>query len=158
MERYRATFCLGNPPEMAKTTQPVMAGHFSLDPITLYIDCEGTIATINGPKHKALGAQGPRAHVWNKLLFSHDEVKAVKVKGHATERDVEAAHFPLVQKGETILQTPSQKKGLTHTSQLFESPRQSLPVLPWPRKRHDGPPKRTFCSGSGGATTRETAP
>ena len=33
-----------------------MAGQFTLDPLTLYIDCEGTIATINGPKHKALGA------------------------------------------------------------------------------------------------------
>ena len=63
-----------------------MAGQFTLDPLTLYIDCEGTIATISGPKHKALGAQGPRAHVWNRLLFSHDEVRAVKVKGHATER------------------------------------------------------------------------
>ena len=25
-----------------------------MDPLTLHIDCEGTIATINGPKHKAL--------------------------------------------------------------------------------------------------------
>ena len=41
-------------------------------------------------KCKALGAGGPRAHVWNRLLVSHDEVKAVKIKGHATQRDVEA--------------------------------------------------------------------
>ena len=54
-----------------------MAGHITLDPLTLYIHCEGTIATVNGPKHKALGAQGPRAHVWNRLLVSHDEVRAV---------------------------------------------------------------------------------
>ena len=26
-----------------------MAGQFTLDPLTLYIDCEGTIATVNGP-------------------------------------------------------------------------------------------------------------
>ena len=30
-----------------------MAGHITLDPLTLYIDREGTIATVNGPKHKA---------------------------------------------------------------------------------------------------------
>ena len=88
-----------------------MAVQFTLDPLTLYIDCEGTIATINGPKHKALGAQGSRAHVWNRLLFSHDEVRAVKVKGHATERYAEAGEFPTCAKGETTLQTPSQKKG-----------------------------------------------
>ena len=67
-----------------------MAGQFSMDPITLHIDCEGTIATIQGPRCKALGATHPRAHVWSRLLASHDEVRAVKVKGHATMRDVEA--------------------------------------------------------------------
>ena len=36
-----------------------LAGHITLDPLTLYSDCEGTIATVNGPKHKALGARGP---------------------------------------------------------------------------------------------------
>ena len=69
-----------------------MAGHITLDPFTLYVDCEGTIATVNGPKHKALGAQGPRAHVWNRLLVSHDEVRAAKVKGHATQHNMEAGH------------------------------------------------------------------
>ena len=55
-----------------------MAGQFTLDPVTLFIDWEGTIATINGPKHKALGARGPRAHAWNRLLFSHDEESDVE--------------------------------------------------------------------------------
>ena len=118
-----------------------MAGHITLDPLTLYTDCEGTIATVSGPKHKALGAQGPRAHVWNRLLNSHDEVKAVKVKGHATERDVRWGALPTCSKGEMTLQTPSPKKGQTYTSLLFGSPRQLLVV------RHDGRP--TCCSDSG---------
>ena len=67
-----------------------MAVLFTMDPLTLHIDCEGTIATVNGPKCKALGATHPRAHVWSRLLASHDQVRAVKVKGHATVRDVEA--------------------------------------------------------------------
>ena len=58
-----------------------MAGH---------VDCEGTIASVNGPTCKDLCAGGPRAHVWNRLLVSHGEVRAVKVKGQTTERDVEA--------------------------------------------------------------------
>ena len=43
-----------------------MAGHITLDPLTLHIDCESSIATVNGPKCKVLRAQGPRAHVWTK--------------------------------------------------------------------------------------------
>ena len=131
-----------------------LAGQFTLDPLTLYIDCAGTIATINGPKHKALGAQGPRAHVWNRLLFSHDEVRAVKVKGHATERDVEAGRTShLCKRGNDFADTFAKKKGQICTSPLFASPRQLLLVRPWPSKRHVGRPKRTFCSGSGGGTT-----
>ena len=67
-----------------------MAGHITVDPLTLHIGCEGTIATISGPKCVALGAGGRRAHVWSRPLGSHDEVRAIKVKGHATQRDVEA--------------------------------------------------------------------
>ena len=67
-----------------------MAGHITLDPLTLHTDCEGTIATVNGPKCKALGAGGSRARIWSRVLVSHDEVRAVKVKGPAKKRDVEA--------------------------------------------------------------------
>ena len=80
--------------------------------LTLYIDCEGTIATINGPKHKALGARGPRTHVSNRLLFSHDEVRAVKVQGPChRERRGGWANFPLVQKGNDFADTFAKKKG-----------------------------------------------
>ena len=34
-----------------------MAGPITMDPLTLHIDCAGTIATINGPKRNALGAR-----------------------------------------------------------------------------------------------------
>ena len=92
-----------------------MAGQFAMDPLTLYIDCEGTIATVNGPKHKALGARGPRAHVWNRLLCSHDEVKAVKVKGHATLRDVEDGRTShLFKKGNDLADTFAKKGADTH--------------------------------------------
>ena len=80
-----------------------MAGIITMDPLTLYIDCEGTVATINGPKCKALGARGPCAHVWSRLLVSHDEVRAIKVKGHAhPARCGGWAHFPSVQKGKRL--------------------------------------------------------
>ena len=49
--------------------------------------------------------------------------------------------------------TPLQRKGPTHTSLLFESPRQPLPVLSWPSKRRGGRPRPTSCSGSGVGTT-----
>ena len=92
-----------------------MAVQFTLDPLTLFIDCEGAIATINGPKYKALGARGPRAHVWNRLLFSHDEVRAVKVKGHATELDVEAGPTShLCKKGNDLADTFAKKGADTH--------------------------------------------
>ena len=87
MEQSQATFCLGSRPEMAKITLLPWQASSPWTPLTLHIDCECTVVTINGPKHKALGARGPRAHVWSRLLFSHDEVKAIKV---ATQRDVEA--------------------------------------------------------------------
>ena len=73
-----------------------MAGTITMDPLTLHIDCAGTIATINWARCKALGAGGARAHVWSswsRLLCSHGEVRALKVKRPATQRDVEAWRF-----------------------------------------------------------------
>ena len=78
-----------------------MAGHIKLDPLTLHIDCED----------KALGAQGPRAHVWNRLLVSQDEVRAVKVKGHATQRDVEAGRTSHLRKRRNDFADTFAKKG-----------------------------------------------
>ena len=48
-----------------------------------------------------------------------------------------------------LADTFAKKRAATHTSLLFALPRQSLLVLPWPSKRHDGRPRRTCWSGSG---------
>ena len=69
-------------------------------------------------KHKALRKpEAPEHTSGTELLFSHDEVK---VKGHSTQRDVEAGRTSHLCKRETTLQTPSPKKEQTHTSLLFE--------------------------------------
>ena len=149
MERYRETFCLGSPPDHAAA----MAGQFTLDPLTLYIDCEGTIATINGPKHKALGAQGPRAHVWNRLLFSHDEVRAIKVKGHATERDVEAGRTSHLCKRRNDLADTFAKKGADTHKPAFRVAKTVVACASLAKQAARWAAKRTFCSGSGGGTT-----
>ena len=67
------------------------------------------------------------------------------MRHHATWRQ---GALPTCAKGETTFQTLSPRKGQTHTSLLFASPRQSLRVLPWLSKRHDASPRLTFCSGS----------
>ena len=95
-----------------------MAGHITLDPLMLHIDCEGTIATINGPKHKALGARGHRAHVWNRLLFSHTrpgQSRSRVIPQRATWRRGE---LPTCAKGKTTLQTPLPRRG-KHTQACF---------------------------------------
>ena len=130
-----------------------MAGHITLDPLTLHIDCEGTVATINGPKHKALGAQGTRAHVWNRLLVFPRRGQGGQSQG-SCDRARRGGGGHLCAKGETTLQTPSQRKGQTHTNPPFVLPRQSLRVPPWPSKRRDGRQRPTSCSGSGVGATR----
>ena len=85
--------------------------------------------------------------------FSHDEVRALKVKGHATERNVEAGRTSHLCKRRNDFADTFAKKVQIRTSPLFASPRQLWFVRPWPSKRHVGRPKRTFCSGSGCGTT-----
>ena len=82
-----------------------MAEQFTLDPLTLYIDCEGTIATINGPKHKALGARGQGS------------------QGQGSchrERRGGWANFPLVQKGQRPCRHLRKKRG-RYTQARFSS-------------------------------------
>ena len=93
----------------------------TMDPLTLHIDCEGTIATVNGPKCKALGAGDPRARVWSRLLVSFDEVTAVKVKCHATQRDVEAGCTShLFKRGKRLCRHLCQERD-RHTQACFSS-------------------------------------
>ena len=145
--RYRETFARAEPLEMAKTMQRPR----TLDPLTLHICCEGRHRDSQWAKAKSLGS--PRAHVWNRLLVSTTKSgrsRSRVVRQNATWR---RSARPTCAKGETTLQMPSPRKGQKHTSLLFASPRQSLRVLPWPSKRHDGGPRRTLCSGSGVGTT-----
>ena len=75
-------------------------------------------------------------HVWNRASgVPPTRLGAVRVKGHATQRDVEAGRTSHLCKKETTLQTPLPRKEQTHTSLLFGSARQSLLVLSWPSKR-----------------------
>ena len=58
---------------------------------------------------------GPRAHVWNRVLVSHDEVRAVKVNGHSTERDVEVGRIShLCKKGNDLADSFAKKGADTH--------------------------------------------
>ena len=107
----RATYCLGRLCAMARTT-PLPWQESSPWTPTLHIGCEGTIATINGPKFKALAAGCPRAPVWSRLLGSHEEVRAIKVKGHATQRDVEAGRSShLFKRGKRLCRYLCKEKG-----------------------------------------------
>ena len=75
---------------MARTMQQPRQG----TPRWIRLRCTSTAKVPSlqsmGPKCKALGAGGSRAHVRNRLLVSYDEVRAGKVNCHATQRDVEA--------------------------------------------------------------------
>ena len=143
----RATFCLGSLPEMAKITQRPWRGS------SPWIRSRST-STAKVPSRQSMGQSTkpweprppplPRAHVWNRLLFSTTR------SGQSRSRVMrQSAMWRLGALPDTF----ANKGADTHTSLLFESPRQSLPVLPWPSKRHVGRPKRTFCSGSGGGMT-----
>ena len=112
-------FCQGSPLEMAKIMRRPWRGTQPWIRSRCTSTAKAPSLTINGPKHKALGAQGPRAHVWNRLFVSHDEVRAVKVKGHATERDVEAVRTSHLYKRGNDLADPFAKKKGRHTQARF---------------------------------------
>ena len=79
-----------------------------------------------------------------RLRVPHDEGQGSQGQGpRHTARRGGWAHSPLVQKGERSCRYFLQKKGPTHKSMHFESPRPLWPVLPWPSKRHDGRPRPT---------------
>ena len=149
MERYRATFCLGSVPEMAKITQRPWRGS------SHWIRSRST-STAKVPLRQSMGQSTkpwePEAPEHTSgtgfcLPTTRSGLSRSRVMRHSAMWRL--GELPTCAKRETTLQTPSPKKGQTHTSLLFESPRQLLPVLPWPSKRHVGRPKRTFCSGSG---------
>ena len=153
MGRYRATFCLNSPPEMAKTTQRPWRGS------SLWIRSRST-STAKVPSRQSMGQstkpwepEAPEHTSGTGFCFPttrSGQSRSRVMRQRATWR---LGELPTCAKGATTLQTPSQKKVQIHTSPLFESPRQLLLVRPWPSKRHVGRPKRTLSSGSGGGTT-----
>ena len=86
----------------------------------------GTIATVNRPKCKALGAGIPRAPVWS---FWFPTTRSGQSRSRATPHSAtwRLGALPTCSKGETIMPILLQRKGPTHTSLLFETPRQLWP-------------------------------
>ena len=96
-----------------------MGGHTTKDPLPLHTDCEGTIATVSGPKCKVLGAGVPSTRLEQASGF-HDEVRAAKVKGHlATQRDVEVERTSHLSKRRNEYADIFAKKGVRHTQACF---------------------------------------
>ena len=95
----------------------VMAGTITIDPLTLHIDCEGTIATINGPKRNAWGAGGPVSGAG----FFAPTMRLGQFWSRATLLSAtwRRGAPPTFSKGETMSLTPSQRREQTHTSLLF---------------------------------------
>ena len=118
-----------------------IAGPITMDPLTLHINCAGTIATIRGPKGKAVGAKEKRAHVWSRLLCSHDEVKAVKVKRPRDGgRRAGWALHPFVPTWKQFRGCVRREKVQTYTSHPFESRALCWASFPWPSKLPAGRP------------------
>ena len=106
-------------------------------------------------KAQSFGSPRPRAHVWNRLLVSHDEVRAVKVKVHSTQGATwRLGALPILfKRGKRLCRHTLQRKEQTHTSLLFGWPRVLLLAPLWPSKRRVGLLRPTSCSGSGVGTT-----
>ena len=56
-----------------------VSGVLTSDPVTLHIDCFGTVEAVRAPTKKTLGAGSERAHIWSRLLPYHDDMAAVRV-------------------------------------------------------------------------------
>ena len=90
-----------------------MAGIITMDLLTLHIDCEGTIATVNGPKCKALVEQeAPEQKSGAGFWTTRSGQSSSRATPHNATWELGA--LPTCSKGETTLQTPLQRKGQTH--------------------------------------------
>ena len=96
-----------------------MAEQFTLDPLTLYIDCEGTIATINGQKHKAFGARGPPRTRLEQAPFFPQRGQGCQGQGSCDRaRRGGEENFPRVQKGKRLCRHLCQERG-RHSQACF---------------------------------------
>ena len=101
-----------------------MAGLFTLDPLTLHIGCEGTVATIQG---SVGGNSPPSARLEQAVGFP---------------RSGQGSHN--ARRGKTIPPTFQPRKERMHTSHLSTSPRLWSLALRWPWR--GGQPRPTSCS------------
>ena len=62
------------PVPRAGDSSAATAGALTHDSVPLHIDCAGTIGNIRAPRKMTLEAGGERAHIWSKLLATHEEV------------------------------------------------------------------------------------
>ena len=98
-----------------------MASQLCLGPLKVRPDCSGTVSTANGSRALACGPGQARAHLWAKTFADHPELEAIKVKGHATSRDIELGRTTLWEKkGNTAADVLAKKGALKHPSWGFE--------------------------------------
>ena len=90
-----------------------MAGPITMDLLGLHIDCVGTIATIRGPKRKALGVRGKKGRTSGAgCTAPTTRSRRSRSRAMRTEGEVHRQGAPLTcSDGKTI----SPRKGLTHT-------------------------------------------
>ena len=150
-EACRAMYCQGRHLAMARTTRQPWQG-------TSLWNRSRRTSTAKVPSRQSVGqsakvwALGPEHTCGTGFWFptTSGQSRSRATRQSATCR---LGALPICSKGETILSLPLQRKERTHTSLLFESPRQSLLVPPWPSKRLCGQRRPTSCSGSGVGTT-----
>ena len=108
---FGATCCQGRHPEMARTTQRPWQGHTTLDPLTLHIDCEGTIADRQWAKVQSLGRWGPE-HT-SGAGFSFPTTRSGQSRSRATPPIAtwRLGALPTCSKGETTMPTSLQRRG-----------------------------------------------
>ena len=134
-EACRAMYCQGRHLAMARTTRQPWQG-------TSLWNRSRRTSTAKVPSRQSVGQS---AKLWALGVPEHTSgtgfwfptTKSGQSMSRATRQSATCrlGALPVCSKGETILSLPLQRKGRTHTSLLFESPRQSLLVPPWPSKR-----------------------
>ena len=93
-EQYRSMCFSSRLREMASTTQLLRLARSRWTRSCCTSTARAPSRPSEGRKARPWEPKGKRAHVWSRLLCSHDEVTAVK--GHATEADLQAGRSAVV--------------------------------------------------------------
>ncbi len=81
--------CPGQTSRDAEDYAVAMLTLVATEPFVLYIDCQGTLDSIQSPPSITAGARGPRANLWARVWASFDSIEAHKTKAHTSALDVE---------------------------------------------------------------------